>query len=109
MFQDMTKKISESMEPLHELFSVQSRVYEEVARQQIECARTCMEAAVKQVEDMQKCRKPVDLIEAQQAYTRELEKALRAANEHNLKALKQARAEVEQIARSAMSSVIQQK
>lgn len=98
MFQDMNKKISDSMGPFKELVNIQTKMLEELTRQQMECTKSCIEATIQQTKEMQKCQSPSDLMELQRSYAKELEDTLKAASEQNMKALQDARSEIEDVA-----------
>ena len=102
MFQDMTKQMTESMEPFKDLVNIQTRMLEDLTRHQMECTKACLEATMQQTAELQKCKTPVDLIELQQAYAKELEQTLRAANDQNMKALNDARSSMERLARGSI-------
>jgi phasin family protein len=104
MFQDMTKKMSESMEPFKDLVNIQTRMLEELTRQQMECTKSCIEATIQQTKELQKCQTPADLLTLQQAYAKELEETLKAASNENLKALHDARDEIEKITKGAFDA-----
>lgn len=97
MFQDMTKQFTGSMGPFKDLVDIQTKMLEELTRQQMECTKSCIEATMQQTKEMQKCQNPNDLLELQKAYAKELEETLRLAGEHNLKALNDARAAIEKL------------
>lgn len=103
MFQDMTKKMGESMEPFKELVNIQTKMLEELTRQQMECTKSCIEATIQQTKELQKCQNPTDLLTLQQAYAKELEETLRAASSQNLKALQDAREEIEKVTKDAFN------
>lgn len=103
MFQDMTKKVGESMEPFKELVNIQTKMLEELTRQQMECTKSCIEATIQQTKELQKCQNPTDLLTLQQAYAKELEETLRAASSQNLKALQDAREEIEKVTKDAFN------
>jgi phasin family protein len=98
MFQDMNKKITDSMEPFKELVNIQTKMLEELTRQQMACTKSCIEATIQQTKEMQKCQSPSDLIDLQRTYAKELEDTINNASEHNLKALQDARSEIEDVA-----------
>lgn len=104
MFQEVTKKMTESMEPFKDLMNIQTRMLEELTRHQMECTKSCIEATMQQTKELQKCASPSDLLALQQAYTKELEETLATANSQNLKALSQAREEIEAVAKDAFSA-----
>ncbi len=104
MFQDMNKQITDSIGPLKELVNIQTKMLEELARQQMECTKSCIEATIQQTKEMQKCQSPSDLVELQRAYAKELEETLKAAGEQNMKALRDARSEIEEITHSAFNA-----
>ena len=104
MFQDMNKKISDSMGPFRELVNIQTKMLEELTRQQMACTKSCIEATIQQTKEMQKCQSPTDLMELQRVYAKELEETLTNASEHNMKALQDARVEIEDVAQSAFDA-----
>ncbi|MBV0934120.1 phasin family protein [Marinobacterium sp. A346] len=104
MFQDMTKQFNESMAPFRELVNIQTKMLEELTRQQMECTKACLEATMQQSSELQKCKNPNDLIELQQAYAKELETTLKAANEQNLKALTEAQQAMQQLAQGSLEA-----
>ncbi len=97
MFQEFSKQFGGSMEPFKDLVNIQTKMLEELTRQQMECTKSCIEATIQQTREMQKCQNATDLLELQKAYAKELEETLRLAGEHNLKALQEARAAIEKI------------
>ncbi|WP_268814362.1 phasin family protein [Nitrincola tapanii] len=101
----MTKIMNDSVAPLRELIDVQSRMLEELTRHQFDYTCACIDLAMKQGEEWQKCKTPVDLISLQHNYAQALEKSLRGANEQNLRALQEARAAMERIARGALTGL----
>ena len=105
MFQDMTKQMTESMEPFRELVNIQTKMLEELTRQQMECTKACIEATMQQTSELQKCKTPNDLVELQQAYAKELEESLRAASEQNLKALTSAQQAMQQLAQGSVEAM----
>lgn len=104
MFQDMSKKLNESMEPFKDLINIQTRMLEELTRQQMECTKSCIDATIQQTRELQKCKNPNDLMELQRAYAHELEETLRAASENNLKVLADARQEIEQLTQDSFDA-----
>lgn len=104
MFQDMNKKINDSMGPFRELVNIQTKMLEELTRQQMACTKSCIEATIQQTKEMQKCQSPSDLMELQRVYAKELEETLTSASEHNMKALQDARVEIEDVAQSAFDA-----
>lgn len=109
MFQDMNKMLSQSMEPFKELVDIQTRMLEELTRQQMECTKACIEATVQQTQELQKCKSPVDLLELQKAYARELEETLKSANQQNLKALTEAREAMQALTQGTLERFTQNK
>lgn len=109
MFQDMNKMLSQSMEPFRELVDIQTRMLEELTRQQMDCTKACIEATVQQTKELQKCQTPADLLELQQAYAKELEETLRSANQHNLKALTEAREAMQTLTQGTLERFNQNK
>lgn len=103
MFQDMSKKLTESMGPFRALVEIQSRMLEALAHQQMECTKSCFEATLQQTREMQKCQTPSDLLELQQHYAKDLEDTLRSTGESNIKALNQAKEQMEQLAQDAFN------
>ncbi|MBY4678990.1 phasin family protein [Marinobacterium arenosum] len=104
MFQDMSKKLNESMEPFKDLINIQTRMLEELTRQQMECTKSCIDATIQQTRELQKCKNSNDLLELQRAYAHELEETLRAAGENNLKVLADARQEIEQLTQDSFDA-----
>lgn len=104
MFQDMNKKITNSMGPFKQLVDIQTKMLEELTRQQMECTKSCIEATIQQTKEMQKCQTPTDLLELQRSYAQELENTLLHASEQNMKALKEARTDIEDVAQSAFDA-----
>ncbi|MFC6671599.1 phasin family protein [Marinobacterium aestuariivivens] len=97
MFQEFSKQFGSSMDPFKDLVNIQTKMLEELTRQQMECTKSCIEATIQQTKEMQKCQNANDLLELQKAYARELEETLRCAGEQNLKALNDARAAIEKV------------
>lgn len=104
MFQDMSKAVSQTIGPFKELVNIQTKMLEELTRQQMVCTKACIEATVEQTRQMQSCSSTEDLIKSQQDYAMQLEETLKQANEQNIKALKNARESVEQIANDAFDA-----
>ncbi len=104
MFQDFTKPFGTSMEPFKDLVNIQTKMLEELTRQQMECTKACIDATIQQTREMQKCKTPTDLMELQKAYAKELEDTLRNASEQNLKALSDARAAIDKVTQSGMEA-----
>lgn len=102
MFQDMNKMFSQSMEPFKELVDIQTRMLEELSRQQMDCTKAFIEATVQQTKELQNCKTPADILELQKAYAKELEDTLKAANNQNLKALNEARDAMQALTQDAM-------
>lgn len=102
MFQDMTKQMTDSMEPFKDFVNIQTRMLEDLTRHQMDCTKACLEATMQQTKQLQQCKTPVDLMELQQSYAKELEKTLRAANEQNMKALSDARSAMETLAKGSL-------
>ncbi|RAU17095.1 phasin family protein [Nitrincola tibetensis] len=109
MFQDMTKMMNESMGPFKDLVSIQTQMFEELSRHQMECTKAFLEATMQQTQAIQKCKTPAELLELQQVYVKELEKTLRSANAQNLKAMQDARAAVEKLATGSLTRFTQSK
>ncbi|WP_372737935.1 phasin family protein [Neptunomonas sp.] len=104
MFQDMTKRMSESIEPFKELVNIQTRMLEELTRQQMECTKSCINATIQQTKQLQQCKTANDLLLLQQSYAQELEETLKDASEENLKSLYEARDEIEKITKNAFDA-----
>ncbi|GAA0694286.1 hypothetical protein GCM10009104_22140 [Marinobacterium maritimum] len=109
MFQDMTKQFNESMAPFRELVNIQTKMLEELTRQQMECTKACLEATMQQTSELQKCQTPNDLVELQQAYAKELETTLKAANEQNMKALTAAQQAIQQLTQNSLEAFASKK
>ena len=92
------------MGPFKELVNIQTKMLEELTRQQMECTKSCIEATILQTKEMQKCQTPADLIDLQRTYAKELESTLTSASEQNLKALSEARLEIEDVAHSTFDA-----
>jgi phasin family protein len=92
------------MEPFKELVNIQTRMLEELTRQQMECTKSCIEATIQQTKELQKCQTPNDLLQLQQAYAKELEETLKAASSDNMKALEEARKEIGKITKDAFNA-----
>ncbi|MBS98921.1 MAG: flavodoxin [Oceanospirillaceae bacterium] len=101
MFQDMNKMLDQSMGPFKELVDIQTKMLEELTRQQMDCTKACIEATVQQTKELQKCKSPADLLELQKAYAKELEDTLRSANQQNLTALTEAREAMQKLTEGA--------
>lgn len=97
MFQDMTKTLNQTMEPFKDLINIQTRMLEDLTRQQMECTRSCIEATIHQTQELQHCKSPKDVLDLQAAYASELEENLRSASESNLRSLADARYQIEQL------------
>ncbi|ANG64163.1 flavodoxin [Marinobacterium aestuarii] len=104
MFQDFTKQFGTSMEPFKDLVNIQTKMLEELTRQQMECTKSCVEATIQQTREMQKCQNATDLMELQKAYAKELEDTLRSVGEQNLRALQDARSAIDKITQSSFES-----
>lgn len=99
----MTKKMNDSLEPFKDLINIQTKMLEELTRQQMECTKSCIEATIQQTKELQKCESPNDLMTLQQAYAKELEETLKSASSRNMQALEEARAEIEQITKDVFN------
>ncbi|RTE66567.1 phasin family protein [Amphritea opalescens] len=104
MFQDMSKAVNQTMGPFKELVNIQTKMLEELTRQQMMCTKACIEATVAQTREMQSCSSTDDLIKSQQVYAAQLEETLKQASDQNIKALKAARESVEQLANDAFDA-----
>ena len=62
MFQDMTKKLNESIGPMKELVEIQTRMLEKLTRLQMECAQNCVKATMQQTQDLPACHSTEELI-----------------------------------------------
>ena len=98
MFQDISKVMNQSMGPFKELVNIQTKMLEELTRQQMACTKACIDATVSQTQKMQGCSSPEELVQLQQEYAQQLEETLKEANDNNMKALSMARESVEQLA-----------
>ncbi|GGK79408.1 phasin family protein [Amphritea balenae] len=104
MFQDMSKALNSSMGPFKELVNIQTRMLEELTRQQMACTKACIDATVEQTRQMQGCSSPDELVQLQQDYAKQLEDTLKEANDNNMKALSDARESVERLANDAFDA-----
>ncbi|MDO6562716.1 phasin family protein [Amphritea sp. 1_MG-2023] len=104
MFQDMSKALNQSIGPFKALVDIQTKMLEELTRQQMMCTKACIDATLKQTQQMQHCASTEDLIKSQQAYALQLEQTLKQANDLNIAALKQARESVEHLANDAFDA-----
>ncbi len=104
MFQDMSKVLSQSIGPFQELVNIQTKMLEELTRQQMACTKACIDATVVQTRQMQSCCSAEELIKSQQEYAAQLEETLKQANDKNLKALSDARESVERLAGDAFDA-----
>lgn len=104
MFQDMNKTLSQSMEPFKDLVNIQTKMLEELTRQQMACTKSCIEATIRQTKEMQKCQTPAELLALQQAYAKQLEDTLKDASEHNMQALNDARAAMEKLTQDSFDA-----
>ncbi|WP_207063375.1 phasin family protein [Motiliproteus sp. SC1-56] len=105
MFQDMTKQMSRSMEPMKTLVEIQAKMLEQLTRQQIACAQSCVEATMEQSKELSACKTPEDLLKLQQAYAKGLEDTLQKASAANMDALNEAREQMEKLTREAFDSL----
>jgi transaldolase len=104
MFQDMTKKINESMAPMKELADIQTKMLEQLTQQQIDCAQSCVAATLRQTKELPGCASPEELATLQQVYAKALEEAIRASAEKNLEALNQARNAMDKLTQDAFNA-----
>lgn len=104
MFQDMNKTLSQSMEPFKDLVNIQTKMLEELTRQQMACTKSCIEATIRQTKEMQKCQTPAELLALQQSYAKQLEETLKDASEHNMQALNDARAAMEKLTQDSFDA-----
>lgn len=104
MFQDMTKIMNQSIGPLKELVNIQTRMLEDLTRQQMECTKSCIKATIEQTKQLQYCKSSNDLLLLQQSYAQELEETLKSASEDHLKSLQEAREEIEKITNNAFNA-----
>ena len=104
MFQDMSKVLNQSMGPFKELVNIQTKMLEELTRQQMACTKACIDATVQQTQQMQGCNSPDELIKLQQEYAKQLEATLKEANDKNMQALSDARESVERLATDAFDA-----
>jgi len=106
MFQDMSKKMTESMGPFKALIDIQTKMLEELTRHQMDCTNSCIEATIQQTKELTKCQTPNDLVTLQQAYAKDLEETLNSASAHNMKALQEAREEIEKITKEGFTGFV---
>ncbi|MCV6588362.1 MAG: phasin family protein [Marinobacterium sp.] len=104
MFQDMTRAVNQSIEPLRDLIMIQTRMLEQLTRQQLECNRACIESTLAQGRELQRCRSAKELLALQSAYANELESHLRETGERNLQVLAQARDNLEQLTQDSFDA-----
>jgi len=97
MFQDMTKKLNDSMAPMKELVEIQTRMLEKLTRLQMECAQNCVEATMQQTKDLPACHSTEELIDLQRKFARIVEETLVRTSQDNLAALQEARDKMEQV------------
>lgn len=109
MFQDLNKTFSQSMEPIKDLVNIQTKMLEELTRQQMACTKSCIEATIEQTKEMQKCQSPAELLELQKEYAKKLEETLKDASEHNLQALGNARDEMERLTQDTFDAFASKK
>lgn len=109
MFQDMSKHLTGSFEPMKKVVEVQAKMLEELTRQQMACAQSCMETTLQQTKELSSCRTPDDMLKLQQSYTKELEDTLKKTSNANLEALNQAREQMEKLTREAFDSLASKK
>ncbi|MBE9398686.1 phasin family protein [Pontibacterium sp. N1Y112] len=109
MFQDMNKAFSQSMEPFKDLVNIQTKMLEELTRQQMACTKSCIEATIQQTKEMQNCQSPTELMELQKTYAKKLEDTLKDASEHNLQALGEARSEMERLTQDTFDAFASKK
>ncbi len=104
MFQDMTKKMNDSMGPVKDLVDIQTKMLEQLTRLQVECAKHCVEATMHQSRELSGCHSPDEVLKLQQSYARELEETLRDTGTKNLEAFNQAREEMERVTQDAFGA-----
>ena len=104
MFQDMSKKLSESMGPMKELVEIQTRMLEKLTRLQMECAQNCVKATMKQTQDLPECHSTEKLIDLQRKFARVVEETLVKASQDNLAALQEARDKMEQVTQNTFDA-----
>ncbi|MGB0468217.1 MAG: phasin family protein [Pontibacterium sp.] len=109
MFQDMNKTLSQSMEPFKDLVNIQTKMLEELTRQQMACTKSCIEATIQQTKEMQMCQTPADLMSLQQSYAKQMETTLKDASEHNMQALGEARVAMERLTQDAFDAFASKK
>jgi hypothetical protein len=104
MFQDMSKKLNDSMGSMKELVDIQTRLLEDLTRLQMECAKNCVEVTLEQTKQLPTCATPEAVLKLQRHYAKALEDALLDANSKNLETFKHAREEMERITGDAFSA-----
>ncbi|RDE25024.1 phasin family protein [Motiliproteus coralliicola] len=104
MFQDMSKKLNVSMEPIKELMEIQTRMLEKLTEQQIECAKACMNQTMSQTRELQSCGSAQELIELQKKYTQTVEATLKNASSENLETFNEAREAIERLTQNTFDA-----
>ncbi|MEH6627655.1 MAG: phasin family protein [Motiliproteus sp.] len=106
MFQDMTKRLNNSMGPMKALVEIQTKMLEKLTKLQMDCAKNCVEATMQQTKELPSCHTPEEILSLQQSYAKELEETLRDTSSRNMEALSQAREEMERITQDAFSAFV---
>lgn len=101
MFQDISKSLSATAGPFRDLVNIQTRMLEQLTREQIACTQSCVEVTLEQTRALQQCQTPDQLLQLQQQYAASLELTLRQAGERNLAALELARENLEKVSRES--------
>ncbi|PPC75851.1 flavodoxin [Pokkaliibacter plantistimulans] len=102
MIDSMNKQMKDAMGPLQEMMRIQTNMLELLAKQQMECTQSCVEATMAQTKELPNCSKPEDVVKLQQAYAKEIEETLRQAGQRNMDILNEARVALTELAQKSM-------
>lgn len=105
MFQDLDKlwgrSVAQSIAPLKELMGIQTKMFECLANQQLQCAHACLKTTMEQTQVLQSCVTPQELLSAQQHYIKTLEDAINQVTQANLDALAVAKLDLDNLTKDA--------
>lgn len=104
MFQDMSKKLNESLGPMKELVEIQTSMLEKLTRLQMECAQNCVKATMQQTQDLPACHSTEELIDLQRNFARIVEETLVKTSSENLAALQEARDKMEKVTQNTFDA-----
>ena len=98
MFQDFSKPFLTGFGSYDELVTIQTRMIETLATNQLECSKKCFDLHMQQTQKLRDCKDPVEAMALQQEYLQTIQNVLATVNASNMESLQKAAGDISKLA-----------